>query len=491
MAITMAKTPPRSTTKMVPILIAIVIYVIFQFILPPAAPITKAGMGVLGVFLGTLVLWIAVGSAWTSVIGLGMLATTNIANSSTILKESWGNMMVPFLVFCFLLNYAMAETGLSRRIALWFVTRQVLKGKPWLIMGVFFFSVWLISLVLTSSAVVAMYLGIAEQMFKNTGYEPGEDLPEATVSSTAWLAQVGQAMTPLSHAVTLMVLGFIAAGFKINVSVIQFSMVGIAFGIVFFIGFFLVFRYVIRPDVKKMGALDIDYLKSTVPPMGRKEQIVATAFILLVLFWVSPDLLKLIPGLTGLSAFVGALGQCIPVMICIGILSACKYDGEPVLDLPVASGKIKWVTVYMMATLMCFAYVMDLKAGGITAWIQQKTGAMLGGLPALVFIAIVILWILVQTNFMSNTVSAVMYTVVTPIALTITGVNPIALGLCIGMAANLGFSTPAACPVCSMVASTEWVQTSFMMKYGWPMVIVGFISLYCVAYPLFSLMFPF
>jgi len=34
------------------------IYIIFQFIIPPPEPLAKAGMGMLGVFISTLYLWV-------------------------------------------------------------------------------------------------------------------------------------------------------------------------------------------------------------------------------------------------------------------------------------------------------------------------------------------------------------------------------------------------------------------------------------------------
>lgn len=480
----------KSKKDLINIFIALAVYIVFQFLLPYGEPLTKAGMGVLGVFFATIYLWTFVGIGWPSVLSVALLATTQVVSAGVIFQQSYGNGMVPFLIFCFVFSYAMGETGLSRRMALWFITRKFVKGKPWLIMTVFFFSILLVSLFVTSSAVGAMFLAIAEQMFENTGYKEGEKLPEATVSSIAWLAQAGQGMTPMSHAVTLLVIGLIASTLGVEVSVLKFMMVGIAFGAVFFILFMLVFRFVMRPDVERMRNLDIEYLKSTVPPMNKREKAVTVAFVLLIVTWICPDILKAIPATNGIGTFIAAMGSYVPMVLAVGLLAAIKIDSVPVVNLTEASKKLNWNSVYMMATLMLLAFVIGHENSGVTAFLTLKAGSLMGGLTPLAFVAIGIIWVLIQTNFMSNTVSGVMFSVIVPIGLTIAGVNPVALGICIAAAANFGLATPAACPVVGMVAGTPWVRPKYLLTYGWAVSLVAFISLFCVAYPLASSIFP-
>ena len=472
------------------IVVAAALYILFQFLLPYSEPLTKSGMGVLGVFFATIYLWTFVGIGWPSVLSIALMATTQVVSSGVIFQQSYGNGMVPFLIFCFIFSYAMGETGLSRRMALWFITRKFVKGRPWLIMTVFFFSVLLVSLFVTSSAVGAMFLAIAEQMFENTGYEEGEKLPEATVASVAWLAQAGQGMTPMSHAVTLLVIGLISSTLGVEVSVLKFMIIGITFGAVFFILFMIVFRFVMRPDVERMRNLDIEYLKSTVPPMNKREKAVSAAFVLLIVTWICPDILKAIPGTNGIGTFIASMGSYVPMVLAVGLLAAIKINGTPVVNITEASKKLNWNSVYMMATLMLLAHVIGHENSGVTAFLTIKAGSIMGNLPALAFVAISIIWVLIQTNFMSNTVSGVMFSVIVPIGLTITGVNPVALGICIAAAANFGLATPAACPVVGMVAGTPWVRPKYLLTYGWTISFVAFLSLFCIAYPMASAVFP-
>ena len=290
------------------LVIGVLIWAFFWFLCPCPAPLTKEGIRVIGVFLMTVYWWTVMSVGWPSVICLYMLAATGIQSADGILANSWGHGMTAFLAFCFIFNYAMAETGLSKRISLFFVTRRWVKGRPWLVMYMFFFSVFLVSLVVTSSAVGAMFLGIAEQMFSNTGYKEGEELPEATVAYIAWIAQAGQGMTPMSHAVTLLGISLTLSTFGIKVSVLTYCAAGLIMGVVFFILFMFCFRFGIRPNVDKMADLDIDYLKTLIPKRTKRESIVTLGFIALIVMWVFPDILELIPVIAPMGTFLSGMG---------------------------------------------------------------------------------------------------------------------------------------------------------------------------------------
>lgn len=114
--------------------IVIAIYALFQFILPAPEPITRAGMGVAGIFIAILYLWIKVDIGWPSLLFVGVVGLTGVCSGTNLFAKTWGNVMVPFLVCAFMLNMVMSETGLTRRFALAFVTAKGNRGKPWRIM---------------------------------------------------------------------------------------------------------------------------------------------------------------------------------------------------------------------------------------------------------------------------------------------------------------------------------------------------------------------
>lgn len=116
---------------------------------------------------------------------------------------------------------------------------------------------------------------------------------------------------------------------------------------------------------------------------------------------------------------------------------------------------------------------------------------LIGGLSPVVFTLVVVAFVVIATDFISNTLIASMYAIIIPIALTIEGCNPIAVGLLIAAGCNSSFSFPSGCPAASMATGGGWTRVSFQFKYG---IILDFwiIAMYMLtAYPLLVQMFPY
>ena len=91
-------------------------------------------------------------------------------------------------------------------------------------------------------------------------------------------------------------------------------------------------RFIQKPDVSKLGALDIDALKSTLPPMSKREKGVAVAFIVLIIMWVFPQTIMKIPGLEAFGSMLNNLGTYAPPLLIIAVGKAAEQtadaDGE-------------------------------------------------------------------------------------------------------------------------------------------------------------------
>ena len=255
-----AKAPrPKYVKDMIHTVIAVLLYIIIGHCIPYSEPMTGQGMQLVGIFVMTVYLWTTVSTFWPSVLAVFMLGTTGYCSGTVALKECFGHGMTVFVAFMLMFNIALSETGLSRRIALFFVTRKFIKGKPWLIMFSFMFSVWVLSAFVTSSAVFAIFLSIADEMLAMTGADgEDDDLPEAMYCIMAWVDQINQGSTPMSHTNVLlaMSLGLTLLGFE--ASVLTVCLCGLLGCFAQFVLVMLEFRFIQKPDVSKMATLNID-----------------------------------------------------------------------------------------------------------------------------------------------------------------------------------------------------------------------------------------
>ena len=474
-------------------LIGVCIYIVIGYLLPYSEPLTQQSMRLLGIFVMTIFLWSTVSTTWPSILACFMLGTTGYCTGTVALKECFGHGMTVFVAFMLMFNVALSETGLSRRIALFFVTRKFLKGKPWMIMIAFMFSVWVLSAFVTSSAVFAIFLSIAEEMLAMTGADGDDDeLPEAMYCTMAWVDQINQGSTPMSHVNVLlgMSLGLSLLGFE--PSVLTVCICGLLGCFAQFVLVMLELRFIQKPDVSKLGALDIDALKSTLPPMSKREKGVAVAFIVLIIMWVFPQTIMKIPGLEAFGSMLNNLGTYAPPLLIIAVCSIVHIEGRPLLDLKDACKKINWGAWLMMAALMGMASFLGKSDYGVMPWIQDRVGGAMVhiGVPGLVFCWIAIVIVGVLTNFMSNTASASLINAFGPVAALLGGCNPLAMCMCVAMICNSGFMLPSANPVMGYCCSLPKVRVNYCIKYGIIASILCIIAVCFVAYPIYDAALP-
>ena len=471
--------------------IVVVVYILFQFVLPAPSPITKGGMGVVGIFLGTLYLWIKVDIGWPSLLFIGVVGLTGVSGASALFQNTWGNVMVPFLVCAFMLNMVMSDTGLTRRFALFFVTRKMNKGKPWRTMIMFFLAIVLLGLVSTSSAICVLFMAIAEEMCKMTGYKKGEELVETTMVGIFWMAQGAMAFTPISHVLIPAIFENILADFGVTVTYGQFSMIFLCVGIAFFLGWILIFRFVIKPDVTKMADLDIDALRATIKPWTKQEVTILIVYGIVIITWCFPELIGMIPGMDGVASWMSSLGSGVPPMVACAVLCMIKYEGKPMLDVKDCCRRIPWGSVFMMTAVMGTAYIFGLETCGVTAWITQTMEPIMSGLNPTVFVIIVILFINILTNCVSNTLVSSMYAVVVPLAVAVPGVNPIAVALLVAAGCNSAYALPSACPAAGLASGAGWTRVGFQAKYGFLLCAWTCLCYFAIGYPLVMHFFPY
>lgn len=469
----------------------VAIWLVFRFILPAPEPITEAGMSVVGFFLGTLYLWIRVEIGWPSLFILGLVCFTGVTSPGTLFTQTWGNSMVPFLICAFLLNMVMADTGLSRRFAMFFITRRMNRGRPWWFITMFFVAVMLMGLVSTSSAITVMFMAIAEEIFNMTGYKKGDRLVEAMMIGIFWVAQGAMAFTPISHVLIPMIFEYIAADFGVTVTYTRYTMAFILSGIGFFIGWMLILRFIIKPDVEKLKSLDIDALKASIKPWSKQEVTILVVYLAVIILWCFPDVIALVPGMESVAEWMTNLGSAAPAMVAVGVLAFIHYDGKPMLDIKDCCRRLPWGNVFMMATVMGMGFVFGLESVGVTSWLMKVVSPIMSGLSPNLFVLAVIVFITILTDFISNTLSASMYAVIVPIALTVPGVNPIVVALLIAAGCNSSFTFPSGCPAASLASGGGWTRVSFQIRYGFIVNTWMIIMYYLLAYPMLTRLFPY
>lgn len=467
------------------LIIAVCIYLFFR-LCPPFSPITEAGMQVVGIFFAVVYCWLTLGVGWTSFAAIILLGCTGIFTFPQILERSWGDNITMMVFGCLLMNGFLREASVLRRVAVWILTRPFARGKAWVFFAMFCLAVFAVGcfMPLTVNSIVFMALG--EEILYSTGHEKGnaDHVGDVFACAIAWISAVAASATLISHPYPLLAAEFVYEAFGFKISMLKYAAVGIPLGLCFAVILILVFRFIVHPDLSKLKDVDFDDLKNSVPAAGKREYIVTTTFICVIFLWILPDFFGNIPVLDPIARFIGELGTAAPILTGVAILFAIRVEGAPILEFQKAMNSVSWETITLIACAMALGDSIVSEKSGITAFLTEKIGSVISSNAGILFVGLAMLWVVLQTNFMSNAICAMLVTVIAPLAVKAGGVNPVVLGILVGSAANYSFATAASTSATAFVLGQKWTGPKFMAKYGFLMALIGVLLLTFMAYPL-------
>lgn len=85
--------------RKIPILLFALLAIFFFCFIPAPTGLNADGMQVVGIFLGTLLLWIFVGIDWPSLLCLAALTLVPVLDPEQVFASSFGNETFVFLLF--------------------------------------------------------------------------------------------------------------------------------------------------------------------------------------------------------------------------------------------------------------------------------------------------------------------------------------------------------------------------------------------------------
>lgn len=459
-----------SAGKCVALIIAILLLFFGRYI--PVAGLPATGVGVLSILIGAIILWLTIGVNWTSLLILMALMTlSELGGYKWVTQNSFGNDTAVLMLLCFMLAACLTKSGFARRIAIILMTNKFARKSPWNTVLMYLAACLLIGWFLPSSGSILVTLPILDSMLAEGGLKK-EDHPHvgAMMALGAVVAgQLGNASTPISHAVTIQGIGLYSSYVE-GGSLDFFTLMGVLMpiAVVSLIICWLVFRFLWRPDVSCLKDVDFDGLRGTVAPMDSRERWSAIVYGLAILVWMLPGLSNVF--FPALKPITSKLNNLYAPIVALLILQLVKLeDGKPVLTYKDALANVNWNTVVFIGCIMCIGAAVSNGASGIKDWLTLVMTPIFAKIPVGIFVFIIVAVGIILTNFISNAVCvAIMMALSMPLATGVYAgqVNPVLVGLLVIYAVQNAWSTPPATPSSAVAASYGWLDTSNMFKWG-------------------------
>lgn len=455
-------------------IISLAIMLIFR-LLPVPSGLTASGMQVLGILVGAIILWLTLGTTWTSAFVLFALCTVDSLTVASVYSNSFGNTTVVLMVFCYMLAACLVTSGVARRIAIWFLTNKIARKSPWGCVAMFLAAVFVLISLLPSSAGILVTLPILDEMLLEVGCQKNKATALTCFMALGCVVMgvIANGANPIAHAVTIQGMGYYTEYTGGSIDFFQMVAVLEPVVIVCAIVYFLIGRLLWKPDVTPLANLDYDRLAASVGPMTKKAKWSAWVYAMVVIMWVLPGVCKYVA--PGAYVYLSKIDQTYPPIIALVLMTLVKVDGEKVLDFKDAMANASWGVFLFIASVMAMGSAMANSEIGISAWLAAEMGPLFSNISPEMFIAIAVVFLVVLTNFTSNSVVVALgFTIFMPLCTTVyaDSIGAAFMGLMIINASQHSWATPPATPASAIAAGSGWLDTGNMFRWG--MVVAAF-----------------
>lgn len=458
---------PLNIRKMPALVIGLLLVLASRF-LPGFAGLSPDAMQVLGIFLGTVLLWLFADILWPSVLALLALSLLPGVGTSAVIVSSFGNVTIWFLVFSFLMTYTLSETGFLKRIALLFLNSSFARKGSWHFIFMFLLAVLALGSFIAPTVTFLLFFALHKEVTEALRLRPGSAMGSVLMIGTACVTSISCAMTPIAHTFPMMAIGFYQEATGDTISYLSYLKIGLPVGI---FSFLIICSLLYIGQGKKVQQESIAFASLQLPHPGKvkcEEAFSAAVFFIVVFVWLLSGILP-----KQMQTIVN-LGTVWPAMAGVLLLALVPISGKPVLQMNKGfQHGVSWSSILLCAAALALGKYISLEGYGITAVVGQVMQPIMGKLGTAGVLFSIIAATVIMTNFMSNIVTTtVMYNVSAAILPTLTMSSATDLvsmktaAILVGMCASLAFATPPAIAHIALATGSDWTKPGEMLKYG-------------------------
>ena len=202
-------------------------------LLPPIWGLTTLGMSVLCIFVGTMILLLFVALHWPFFVCVMAMISNGVFTLQASMNASVGNNIIWFIILSSMIIMVLSETGVIRRIALWFITRPICKKNPWWFVTMMWLGELLIGSIMDTVGTCMLFSSLTEECLNSVGCKKGSRTGELMVNATQILCGISYGITPIGHPVPALMVGMFSI--YANINFFSYMVVGYIVGFIFLI----------------------------------------------------------------------------------------------------------------------------------------------------------------------------------------------------------------------------------------------------------------
>ena len=440
--------PSAYTPKRIAILIIGLFFMfVFGHICPTWGAVTRLGVKVFGVFLGwTFMIIFGFGLMIPSLLSLLALVLTGAATAGGVISNGFGSSTTMLVVFQMLLIYGFTSTDGDKVMVRYLISRKSLSGHPVRFTLVFLIAITVMSIFMDTGGFLLGFAFITA-IGQVVGYDEKSEWHRYMLTSVFVLGMCARNILPTKAGSLLTISSFSGAFAEAGVEVdfTCFMLVNLLSALLFATALALLAKPIFKVDMNPLKNLNVQTLiKEGESIKLNKRQLIS--LILMVLGFMFPVILMLIPKETALYTTLAGIGQVIFMAFLVAALNIINVDGEPVCSATQAfKNGVHWDVYVAVAAVLQVSAAMTAEDSGISAWLGDTFGLVFNDLSFPVMLAVVVIGGGLLTQFFSNSATIVVAaTVVSQFVLVYSNtVNITVFPALVAQACQMGFLTVA------------------------------------------------
>lgn len=451
------------------IAIAVMFWLMVSWPLPKG--LTPAGQKALAIFITCLILWVSqiLPLAITSlfaIVSLPLLGVMDKAKAYSL----FGNEAVFFIMGAFILAAAMVKSGLSSRVALFFL-RRFGGGSKRLLLGLLvvpaFLAFWM-----PEHAVTAMLFPITLEIAHSLELAPGKSVfAKSIFLAAAYGAIIGGVATFLGGARNPLAIGILSQTTGLSIGFFEWMTAVVPIVLILLvIAYFLILHFFKSEitDISRATAV----LESRIRALGRptiEEKMIGGIVLIAIFFWIT------------VGKAVGLANIAISAVVFLFIFKLVTWKD--------IEDYVNWGVILMYGGAIALGFAVE--STNAAAWVAKST-VLAWSLSPLLLITIVVTLSIFLTEGISN---AAVVAILLPLGITVSksfGIDPKVMTFAVAVPSGLAYMLPMGTPANAIAFSSGFVRVKDMVKIGFILNVISVIVFMLMAklyWPLLGLRF--
>lgn len=451
-------------------------------LLPGPEPITALGMKALGLFIGTVYLWITVDLLWPSILAIVMYAFIGYTNIAGAISMSLGNDTFWQAILMMAILGLMGQSGVTDHVVSAMMSLKILKGRPWVFTFAFLIILMVIVTLTNSLLAVLLCLQILTSIRDVAGFKNGDSWLHLMAVGVVYFGAIAGCLIPFRGLMLYLINIMTKAGVT-GINFLSYMLMAFPVTLVMLILFVLLMRFVFRCDVTPLKTFDPGYLKKDLKAMNKRQIALILVFLTYLLALTFAPYL---PKASWLYLKYSSIGVAGVAMMIFCLCHMIHIDGKPIGDFQQVVQTVPWGMMFMIAVAMSISNVLLSDDTGLKTYMMTVLQPVFSGKSTFIFSAIFVLLAIVLTNISNNMVVAFVFT---PLAIAFNAVEPIALITTISLlcfAVNFALILPSGSPTAALLFSHEFGAGNKKRHFIYTVAtcVMGYAVMMFVAYPL-------